>query len=531
MRLHHAVLALAMMAGGVAGEAISCDITTVDSELQPYLSCIDVVAPEPCGVDVECPVCSASAPKAGQRVRKAWHLTSDEEKARLFAAIQVMKYTPTAEGQALYGPKFYTFDYFAQLHMSGVMAAGGGPYPKVDGAPHLVDYSHIGDHFIPWHSAFVFVFEECMKAIDPHITAIPYPDFRLGLQQLFDGSDLSFGSRPGTGEGHGVVDGAFGNWTVGPGDPTLPFFYPGGLRSGPQATDYIQRYPHVDPDWDWSITEEMYQACATTKTMQEWQSCIEKDVNNYYHSGAHFFIGGFMDPTEAQENDFCVHPIATDAGMPALSFTLIGTCKGGDMSSLPSGPNDPVFMFIHASVDMNWHQFMHNNADSKDSYYHFQASGGNVNPEYTYLTDIVNPPFWPIIPDMSLYFDDAPAAPATYADIVCRFGPGVSPYVYDAQSSCTDSPTWYKKGSPSRDCAWVAQYPQKRCDAKGADRNLAYYGCPFSCAMPCADTSAWYKKDVPAKDCAWVASYPAKRCLVKGWDGSFAADSCPTACA
>ena len=42
--------------------------------------------------------------------------------------------------------------------------------------------------------------------------------------------------------------------------------------------------------------------------------------------------------------------------------------------------------------------------------------------------------------------------------------------------------------------------------------------------------ATWYKNGDPAKDCAWVANLPDPRCDVKGYDGSLASEACATAC-
>ena len=45
----------------------------------------------------------------------------------------------------------------------------------------------------------------------------------------------------------------------------------------------------------------------------------------------------------------------------------------------------------------------------------------------------------------------------------------------------TCEPGWYKNGDPSKNCAWVAEYAEKRCDAKGWDKSLAMDSCPCTC--------------------------------------------------
>ena len=107
-------------------------------------------------------------------------------------------------------------------------------------------------------------------------------------------------------------------------------------------------------------------------------------------------------------------------------------------------------------------------------------------------------------------------------------------YSYDLADaySCVDSPTWYKAADPSKDCDWVAEYPEVRCEnrIKGSDRTVPSYSCPATCGTRCDDRDDWYKNGDETKDCAWVSVLPSKRCATMGFDEVSAADACPTAC-
>ena len=46
----------------------------------------------------------------------------------------------------------------------------------------------------------------------------------------------------------------------------------------------------------------------------------------------------------------------------------------------------------------------------------------------------------------------------------------------------------------------------------------------------CVDDEHWHKKNAPSKDCAWVSDYPGGRCLVVGADDRVAHESCDRAC-
>ena len=136
-----------------------------------------------------------------------------------------------------------------------------------------------------------------------------------------------------------------------------------------------------------------------------------------------------------------------------------------------------------------------------------------------------------------------------------------------------DSASWYKDGSPAKDCAWVADNLE-RCDSKAdADGVLARVGCDatcFDCApgvvdapaptptpppaptlapaaaaaptpgptattsptqRPCvADSASWYKEGKPSKNCAWVAQ-SLHRCDSKHDDaGVYARTACDATC-
>ena len=94
---------------------------------------------------------------------------------------------------------------------------------------------------------------------------------------------------------------------------------------------------------------------------------------------------------------------------------------------------------------------------------------------------------------------------------------------------CLDSPSWFKKDTPWKDCQWVSAHSPERCDARGHDNSDGFYSCPAACHSPCGDSTSWYKRNDPSKDCTWASSN-MRRCDAKGQDGSFASDACPVAC-
>ncbi|KAH8066731.1 tRNA-Phe hydroxylase [Aureococcus anophagefferens] len=91
-----------------------------------------------------------------------------------------------------------------------------------------------------------------------------------------------------------------------------------------------------------------------------------------------------------------------------------------------------------------------------------------------------------------------------------------------APVGCTaDSTSWYKDGSPDKDCAWVAG--DLGAATQGGRRRRARGACV-------ADSASWYKSGKPDKDCAWVAE-DLERCDSKEDDaGVLASVGCDATC-
>jgi hypothetical protein len=287
-------------------------LVNLQSESHPD-ECPGAIDPMPCSAScaegdlncVTCPTCSASVVET-PRVRKEWQTLSETAKTAFFEAMKLMKSTPTAEGQVLYGPTFFTYDWFVQIHIASILMAGGGPNPKVANAPYLVDYAHSGHHFSVWHTIFVFKFEESLLAIDPTLGAMPYFDFRKDIGAPFGPGATEWGSLAGTGPESTVIDGALKDWTVGTGDPTLPFFA-GSLRPTMYyvTEDHIVRYANAAPyETSWILSAESYEECANEANMHELHSSFEDETHGHFHLGSHFFIAGFADGSGTD----CIYP-------------------------------------------------------------------------------------------------------------------------------------------------------------------------------------------------------------------------------
>lgn len=107
---------------------------------------------------------------------------------------------------------------------------------------------------------------------------------------------------------------------------------------------------------------------------------------------------------------------------------------------------------------------------------------------------------------------------------------------YSSEScACDDDPDWLL--SSGKDCSWVGDSKGNRCIRKSPlDGVYAWQACQRGCHT-CTpflfspdDDGSWHKKNSPSKNCEWVASFPESRCVVKGEDGEWGFERCPKAC-
>lgn len=99
-------------------------------------------------------------------------------------------------------------------------------------------------------------------------------------------------------------------------------------------------------------------------------------------------------------------------------------------------------------------------------------------------------------------------------------------------TACADSAAWSKSSAPSKDCDWVAIFPEARCLVKADDATYAYEHCLESCGAcdaSCDDDASWHKNGEPSKDCTWVKRV-YNRCSVLGADANHAFRACRRTC-
>ena len=107
----------------------------------------------------------------------------------------------------------------------------------------------------------------------------------------------------------------------------------------------------------------------------------------------------------------------------------------------------------------------------------------------------------------------------------------------DAAPSCADSTTWLVEGKEDKGkgCDYVSEKPEKRCDKADASGVLAFVACPLSCeTCDCqdsfADSTSWLVGGKEGKDCDYVSEKPEKRCDKEDEFDVDAYAACPVAC-
>uniref|UniRef100_A0A7S3JWA1 Peptidase S1 domain-containing protein n=1 Tax=Aureoumbra lagunensis TaxID=44058 RepID=A0A7S3JWA1_9STRA len=131
-------------------------------------------------------------------------------------------------------------------------------------------------------------------------------------------------------------------------------------------------------------------------------------------------------------------------------------------------------------------------------------------------------------------------------DGVYGFESSACPYACRVCTYCDNDDSWaLNNDEPEKNCNWVAEASQSRCTKSGIDLNgnitYAYQSCVDACRVcpnygDCSDDDGWVKnnEDDDSRNCSWVASFPESRCLVKGTDSTdsdtYAFESCRVAC-
>ena len=230
-------------------------------------------------------------------VRREIRSLTDDDRTDYFDALSKIYSFDETAGQALYGSKFHSAEYFSYKHLSGAGTSD-------------CDHWHDGAGIITHHMAFTLEFEQSLQAINPKL-ANPYWEYGMDTylyntwsESPIFGSDW-FGESSPTNSKHAIQDGGiWANIQVPDGSPYTSWSIPNTGSLNP----YVNAFGHMRSPWNNNPNREIgrhNQTYGMTQygsmpTCQTLQSCFQSDSladindcsNGATHGPVHILIGG-----------------------------------------------------------------------------------------------------------------------------------------------------------------------------------------------------------------------------------------------
>ncbi|RKP00838.1 hypothetical protein CXG81DRAFT_12738, partial [Caulochytrium protostelioides] len=267
----------------------------------------------------------AGVPSGGQcaspEMRQEWRQGTEAQRQAYLSAVKVLK-SRTGSSGSITNPATASWDDFVKVHWDHVAEAHGVPA------------------FLPWHRAYLHMFHQALKSVDPTVPLF-YWDWRLDSQNLA-GSDILGASAFGGGGAapdYCVTTGAFAGWQVAfPASPTRP-----------NTNACLARQFNFGAGYDPTAIANMYTISGDFETLR---SKIEGGPHGTIHNG----VGG----------------------------------PWGDMTQMYS-TNDPLFFMHHGMIDKLWHDWQVQCEDFQRSY-----QGKNPDGSTAATTDVLKPYGWTV---------------------------------------------------------------------------------------------------------------------------------------
>merc|ERR1711865_398123 len=312
---------------------------------------------------------------SSQRIRRELRTLNDTERLAVFSALDTMKKTSTADGQALYGAHFISYDELVAKHLSAA-------------ADPRCDQAHLGPAFATYHRIFTLQFELSLLSIDPSIHALPYWDYNVEanmtnprLSKMWSAD--WFGSSEGDpARGNAIFDGFFASWRVRSNATDISrHASPFNLLRSPWNNNpslRLTRFAHSCGS-STELNPRMWERCLSAPGYMLWYACQDPTI----HTWAHSFLGGIWSSPHnltriecylenavavpelwghgcancpdnctvgSQEQCLCA---ASKAARCLAGRVVSPTSTYGDFADSWTSPNDPIFFFHHANVDRN----------------------------------------------------------------------------------------------------------------------------------------------------------------------------------
>ncbi|KAH8886964.1 Di-copper centre-containing protein [Thozetella sp. PMI_491] len=309
--------------------------TTTDVEADPTTGTDTEATPEPsadpaAGTDTDADTL-ASVEAANRQcrsplIRKEWRRLTDDEKLCFINAVKCLQQKP-AQLTADFSGSRSRYDDFQGVHIS------------------QTDFIHWVGSFLPWHRAFMNLFENELRNQCQYRGAIPYWDWTLdaGSEEDFLNSPLldpvtGFGGNgpfvanttgwmidiPGRTGGGCLDNGPFANLTVNMGPDNILTFNPHCLVRDLSPSLFVK-----------TGNQTIFDFCLASSTFFELDNRIE---------GLSLGIDGMTLHAAGH--------MATGDGIP--------NCSDVQMSSTYSSPGDPLFWLHHGGLDFTWWKWQQN---------------------------------------------------------------------------------------------------------------------------------------------------------------------------
>lgn len=225
------------------------------------------------------------------RTRRNIYSLSADELRRLVNAINTLR----ANGE---------YQDFVNRHLQTMMVETPVGDPTTDR-----NVAHRGPAFLPWHRAFIYEFEERLRAVDPSVT-LPYWPFEqegAGIPRVFSAAYL--GSDGNRAQNDRVTDGPFASWNI--------------IRRLGRDTETGQTRLPSTIDVNALLQNTLYASPQYNEQSLGFVTEMEGWIGTNAPWGMHNRVHGYI---------------------------------GGDMVTMDS-VNDPVFFLMHANVDRLWWQW------------------------------------------------------------------------------------------------------------------------------------------------------------------------------
>ena len=268
---------------------------------------------------------------AAVRTRREIRTLTQMERDRIFSAFEVMHDTAQEKGEALYGPRFRTYQSIVLQHM----------YATID---HRCDQGHLSAAFFMFHRLLVLAVEESLLAIDERIEALPYWDYNLDLK-LKDSSASTVWTDGFFGEFEGDADDGWqirtgpwkdwlvdsGSWFTGPprfdisrnatvhGVRGNAYGYLRGPTNQNPAARLTRRNAICGSALPWfggGVTNATWSTCLAHDRYMAFYGCFDAGLNGP-HPFAHIWLGGAWGARDGN---------CTAKQLDTASAELVGGC-------------------------------------------------------------------------------------------------------------------------------------------------------------------------------------------------------------